>query len=303
MSRKKIGLISAAAIFLVATAANAASGPDDKRSPTATPSPAPATATPAPIATPTVAPTSSPGATATAALGGPVTQVVDGDTIKVRLPAGVETIRIIGIDTPETVDPNRPAACFGKEASAFAKETLAGKMVTLEMDPTQDQRDRYDRLLAHVHVGGTLYAAEAIAKGYGIHYVYERPSVHAAELDAAETAARDAKLGIWASCDGRVDRSIATPKPVVTPKPIATPKAATPKPVATPKPAPRKPVPVPVKTPAPKPPANCSPSYKPCVPNVPYDLDCPDIGFQVTVIGPDVYRLDRDQDGVGCESY
>ncbi len=51
------------------------------------------------------------------------------------------------------------------------------------------------------------------------------------------------------------------------------------------------------------PPSNCDPNYTPCVPNVSYDLDCPDIGFRVTVIGYDKHRFDRDNDGQGCESY
>ena len=63
--------------------------------------------------------------------------------------------------------------------------------------------------------------------------------------------------------------------------------------------------PAPVEEPDPEPPANadCHPSYDPCVPNAGHDLDCGDIGFPVTVIGPDEYRLDRDHDGGGCESY
>ena len=193
-------------------------------------------------------------------------EVVDGDTVRVELPTGIETVRIIGIDTPEVVHPTEPEACFGAEATAFAKDTLDGQAVTLELDPTQDERDRYDRLLAHVHVGDTLYAAEAIAAGYGIHYVYERPSIHAAELDAAAETARDADAGIWASCEGRVDLPVV---PVVEPAPV--------------------------EEPDPEPPANadCHPSYEPCVPNAGHDLDCGDIGFSVTVIGPDEYRLDR----------
>lgn len=55
--------------------------------------------------------------------------------------------------------------------------------------------------------------------------------------------------------------------------------------------------------PAPRQPSNCDPNYSPCVPNVSYDLDCPDIGFRVHVIGSDPHRFDRDGDGVGCESY
>lgn len=54
---------------------------------------------------------------------------------------------------------------------------------------------------------------------------------------------------------------------------------------------------------SPSQPSNCNPNYSPCVPNVSYDLDCPDIGFPVRVIGSDVYRFDADGDGIGCESY
>src|SRR4029078_11579017 len=74
---------------------------------------------------------------------------------------------------------------------------------TLESAPTQARRDRFARLLPHVHVGDALYAAEAIAGGYGIHYIYEVPSIHAAELAAAEASAQAANLGILAACEGR----------------------------------------------------------------------------------------------------
>jgi micrococcal nuclease len=285
MSRNRVGrLVTGALIALVFVAC---SGTNANTATAAPPSsvPGPAASEPAAEATSSIAaadsPTVAPSPTAAPTpelLAGTVVEVVDGDTIHVQLPSGVEKVRIIGIDTPETVDPNRPASCFGPEATAFAKETLAGKGVTLEIDPTQDRRDRFDRLLAHVHVGDALYAAEAIAGGYGIHYVYERPSVHAAELAAAQASAKAADLGIWASCDGRVDLPLP---PVVDP---------TPEPVAP--------------TSAPPADAKCHPSYDPCVPNVTNDLDCKDIGFSVTIIGPDEYRLDgSDHDGNGCESY
>ena len=282
MSRRKIGLIAVGAIIVAAAAVaggtdqgvaaetggtpSATIGPSAPVSPTAAPTTSPTTEP-----TPTVEPTPAP-------LAGTVVEVVDGDTIRVELPSGIETVRIIGIDTPEVVRPTEPEACYGAEASAFAKEALDGQAVTLELDPTQDERDRYDRLLAHVFVGDELYAAEAIAGGYGIHYVYEDPSVHAAELDAAADGARDGGLGIWTACEGRVDLPL-----------VAEPAEQ----------------PAPVDDPAPNGPVGdiCHPSYDPCVPNVGHDLDCGDIGFAVTVIGPDEYRLDRDHDGGGCESY
>jgi micrococcal nuclease len=279
MSRKKIGLLVVAAIVVAAAAV--AGGNDQDAAAVIWPVPSP-TVTPAAVESPasSVAPT-QPSITdptpTLAPLAGRVVDVVDGDTIRVELPSGVETVRIIGIDTPEVVAPDRPEACFGREATAFATDLLDGEDVTLETDPTQDERDRYDRLLAHVYLGDELYAAQAIAGGYGIHYIYEVPSSHAAELDAAADTAREGGLGIWASCDGRVDLPVVA-EPTEQPAPV------------------EEPVEEPVGT-------DCHPSYEPCVPNAGHDLDCGDIGFAVTVIGPDEYRLDRDHDGGGCESY
>lgn len=71
-------------------------------------------------------------------------------------------------------------------------------------------------------------------------------------------------------------------------------ESSTPAPTATPTPTP---------APAPKPASNCNPNYSPCIPNSSYDLDCADVGMSVSVTGTDVYNLDRDGDGRGCESY
>lgn len=140
-----------------------------------------------------------------------VAAVVDGDTIRVRLGGVVERVRILGLDTPEVDPSNRTPACYGEEASAFAEERLGGRTVRLELDPTQDERDQYGRLLAHVFVDGELFAASVIAGGYGIHYVHDRPSLHATELEAAEAVARRTVAGLWSACDGRVDLPLASP--------------------------------------------------------------------------------------------
>lgn len=103
------------------------------------------------------------------------------------------------------------------------------------------------------------------------------PSVHATALDAAEATARAADAGIWGRCEGRVDLPLAAAVP--PPLPFVDEPAATTA-------------------------AGCHPSYDPCVPDVGYDLDCGDIGFRVTIIGRDEYRLDgSDNDGLGCQSY
>lgn len=142
---------------------------------------------------------------------GTVTRVVDGDTVDVRVDAKVERIRIIGLDTPETVDPRKAVQCFGREASAHAKELLPlGTVVTLESDPTQDTRDRYGRMLAFVlfetEPGITANFTEVmIAGGYGHHYVYRRPSIYADAFGAAQDYAQSWGLGLWGAdtCAGQ----------------------------------------------------------------------------------------------------
>jgi micrococcal nuclease len=95
--------------------------------------------------------TSSGAAAQDAAIPGTVINVVDGDTVDVRLDGGrTERIRLIGIDTPEVVDPRTAVQCFGREASAHAHKLLDGQQVSLEMDPSQGERDIYGRLLAYV---------------------------------------------------------------------------------------------------------------------------------------------------------
>jgi endonuclease YncB( thermonuclease family) len=91
-----------------------------------------------------------------------IVRVVDGDTIDVQVAVGhTERLRLIGIDTPETVDPRKPVQCFGREASAHAHELLDGQTVTLDGDPTQDTRDRYVRLAVYVWLAdGSLVEVE-----------------------------------------------------------------------------------------------------------------------------------------------
>lgn len=88
---------------------------------------------------------------------GKVVKIVDGDTIKVKIGGSTETVRLIGVDTPETVHPNRPVEYFGKEASAFTKRMANGKSVRLEDDPECTNRDKYGRLLRYVYLpDGTM---------------------------------------------------------------------------------------------------------------------------------------------------
>jgi micrococcal nuclease len=144
-------------------------------------------------------------------VAGTVKRVIDGDTVDVATASGkVERVRIIGLDTPEVVDPRKQVQCFGREASNRAKELLAvGSAVTLQGDPTQDARDRYGRVLAHVLVdaadgGSPNFAVRMIAEGFAHHYVYRVPSTWSAELAAAQEDAKANARGLWAgeTCGG-----------------------------------------------------------------------------------------------------
>ena len=130
----------------------------------------------------------------------PVLHVVDGDTFLVSMNGVKETIRLIGIDTPEVVDLRRPVQCFGREASNKAKELLTGKTVTLTNDPTQGERDKYNRLLRYAFLDdGTNLNEFMIKEGYAHEYTYQsNPYAFQTEFKAAETYAREHKKGLWA---------------------------------------------------------------------------------------------------------
>jgi endonuclease YncB( thermonuclease family) len=129
-----------------------------------------------------------------------VVHVTDGDTIAVDMNGKRENIRMIGVDTPESVKPNSPMQCYGKEASDFSKRTLSDQTVRLEADPAGDNRDRYDRLLRYVYLqDGTLWNQKLITDGYGFAYL-SFPFSKQADFAAAQARAQDAKLGLWATC-------------------------------------------------------------------------------------------------------
>ncbi|OGH50117.1 MAG: hypothetical protein A3H17_01970 [Candidatus Levybacteria bacterium RIFCSPLOWO2_12_FULL_37_14] len=128
-----------------------------------------------------------------------VSSVIDGDTIQVIIGSKKEMLRLIGIDTPETVDPRKPVQCFGKEASAKAKSLLYGKSVRLESDPTQGERDKYQRLLRYVFLeDGTNFNMLMISEGYAHEYTYNVPYRYQLEFKQAQKEAEGNKRGLWA---------------------------------------------------------------------------------------------------------
>jgi len=128
-----------------------------------------------------------------------VVRVVDGDTIVVLVDGVAEKVRLIGVNTPETVDPRRPVQCFGKEASAFTKSLLENKTIHLESDASQGDRDKYGRLLRYVLLtDGSLINEKIIAEGYGNEYTYRNPYKYQKEFKKAERDARNSQKGLWA---------------------------------------------------------------------------------------------------------
>ncbi len=195
-----------------------------------------------------------------------VSRILDGDTIKVILGSRSETIRYIGIDTPETKHPNKPIECFGPEASLFNQKLVSGKRVLLEKDTTD--RDRYGRLLRYVWVEGVgLVNHILVENGYARMSIHPPDVKYRSILLSAESFARVNKTGLWSACS----------KPSINGDSV-----------------------VPYADSSGD---NCSPSYPTiCIPPPPPDLGCRDInGNDFQVIPPDPHRLDGDKDGTGCE--
>jgi micrococcal nuclease len=127
-----------------------------------------------------------------------VEKVIDGDTIKVSIEGKLETIRLVGIDTPETVHPQKTVECFGLEASKKAKELLLNKEVYLESDSSQGDSDKYQRLLKYVFLeNGTNVNLLMIKEGYAYEYTYDLPYKYQKEFKEAQKLARDTRTGLW----------------------------------------------------------------------------------------------------------
>ncbi|SRR5258705_6807914 len=127
-----------------------------------------------------------------------VTKVVDGDTIWVDNNGKRQKIRMIGLDTPESVDPRKPVQCFALEASAQAKTILGGQSVYLETDPSQNSVDRYGRTLAYVWTAsGRLFNLDMITDGFAVEYTYDLPHRYPQDFKATENDARTQERGLW----------------------------------------------------------------------------------------------------------
>jgi micrococcal nuclease len=136
-----------------------------------------------------------------------INHYVDGDTIAVNMNGSVETVRFIGVDTPETHKPNTPVQCYGPQAADHTKLVISkfGK-VRLQADPQDTNRDRYGRLLRYVYLpDGTLLDEQIIKQGYGFAYL-SFPFSKKTQFAADQQAAQAAKLGLWAVCQPTVNQ-------------------------------------------------------------------------------------------------
>jgi micrococcal nuclease len=112
-----------------------------------------------------------------------------------------EKVRLIGVDTPETHDPRKSVQCFGQAAADYTKRLIGSSSVRMEADPTNTNRDRYNRLLRYVYLpDGRLVNAEIIKQGYGFAYV-NFPFTKLEEFKGYQKEAELAKLGLWGSCE------------------------------------------------------------------------------------------------------
>jgi micrococcal nuclease len=146
-----------------------------------------------------------------------VVEVIDGDTVKVRITSGYHdgklvTVRLIGIDTPETRKPGVGVECGGQEATAHmqsiaftqdATGAFVGEFVVIDTDESQDLKDSFGRLLAYLDTNdGQDLAWAQVAMGWSDAYVYEKRFQRVARYDDTAYNASLQKLGVWGQCNG-----------------------------------------------------------------------------------------------------
>lgn len=195
-----------------------------------------------------------------------VTRVIDGDTIEVSLRGRTVDIRLIGVDTPETVHPSEPVECFGPEASSFTNTRLSGERVRLEFDV--ERTDRYGRTLAYVWLGDKLFNRMLVRQGFAQVSTYPPNVKYVERFTAAQRAARDSDAGLWGATCPSEEEQTAKPAPLSGGG------------------------------------KNCDPNYTgACIPPYPPDLDCTEISAtNFNSVGSDPHGFDGDGDGIACET-
>lgn len=130
-----------------------------------------------------------------------IESVIDGDTIVLEVQNQTETVRLLGVDTPETVHPSKPIECFGPEASAFTKVTLV-KGSTVKLLRDVEPRDRFQRLLVYLFLAdGTLFNQLLIDRGFARTLSIEPNTTFASQFATHESNARNRRVGLWQYCE------------------------------------------------------------------------------------------------------
>lgn len=130
-----------------------------------------------------------------------VTDIIDGDTFKVMNGNREVTVRMLGINTPETVDPRKVPECYGKEASDETKELLKGGEVRLELNPNREKYDIYGRILAYVYLPSGLFVNEYLVQnGYAREYTVGSPYEYQKQFQYDQNIAKRASKGLWEMC-------------------------------------------------------------------------------------------------------
>ena len=124
-----------------------------------------------------------------------VTKVIDGDTIEIE---GGQRVRYIGIDTPETVHPQKGVECFGREASAKNRELVEGKFVNLEKDVSET--DKYGRLLRYIYINDILVNDYLVRQGYAYSSSYPPDIKYQIQFLDAQQDAQQSGMGLWSAC-------------------------------------------------------------------------------------------------------
>ncbi|KXK25991.1 MAG: Thermonuclease precursor [candidate division WS6 bacterium OLB20] len=141
-----------------------------------------------------------------------VLEVIDGDTVRIEYEDKPVTVRLIGIDTPETKHPQKGVECFGPQAAAFLTTLLSDQNVTIELDESQGIYDRYSRLLAYLWLGDTMINELMVSEGYAFEYTYNLPYRYQGRFMDAQRSAREQKRGLWgAACVTRIPSATAVP--------------------------------------------------------------------------------------------
>ena len=127
-----------------------------------------------------------------------VVRVIDGDTVVLLLDGKETTVRLIGVDTPETVHPHKSVESYGKEASRFTENLLKGESVKLEYESGVSKLDKYGRTLAYLYrvPDGLFVNLEIVRQGYG-HAYTQYPFQYMEQFRSYERAAREAEKGLW----------------------------------------------------------------------------------------------------------